>query len=108
MTAGGDPAASTSLQLPLYALLWSLHSGHEPCAVHYVELKSGKTEAIPGARSADAWRELLAALPDLLRAWWDRLQSGDYRCGGHAACARCRVSTICRSCYSTRGYTDEL
>lgn len=108
VTAGGDPAASTSLQLPLYALLWSLHSGHEPCAVHYVELKSGKTEAIPGARSADAWRELLAALPDLLRAWWDRLQSGDYRCGGHAACARCRVSTICRSCYSMRGYSDEL
>ena len=108
VTAGGDPAASTSLQLPLYALLWSLDSGHEPRAVHYVELKSGKTEVIPSARATEAWRELLAALPDRLCAWWDRLQSGDYRCGGHSACARCRVSAICRSCYSTRSYADEL
>ena len=108
VTAGGDPAASSSLQLPLYALLWAANSGREPSAVHYVGLGSGETERVPSARSAEAWRQLLVALPDLLRRWWERLHTGDYRCVGHIACSRCRVPAICRSCYSTRSYEDEL
>ncbi|MFW5694678.1 MAG: PD-(D/E)XK nuclease family protein [Alkalispirochaeta sp.] len=114
-TDGGTPEESQSLQLPIYALLLSQNTGVPVERLAYVGLRSAEVKPLadpaaggPGGRSAREGAEHLErmreSLPIFLRRMHEAVTGGDFRCREERGCSRCRIRSICRSCFVTRRY----
>lgn len=112
---GSAPEESQSLQLPLYALLLSQKSGHPVERLTYVGLRTADVKPLadpgaggPGGRfareGAEKMERLEEALPRFIREMHEAVSGGDFRCREETGCSRCRIRSICRSCFVTRRY----
>lgn len=119
-------SASTTLQLPLYALMIDAIDRRDATAdddrtaehaverLLYVDLTKASVKAVAD-RSArhhvprDAWARLDAAfdtLPEFFGGIVEAVESGDMRCGDDADCGACGIRGICRRCFVTRRFSD--
>lgn len=115
---GEDPSRSTTLQLPVYAMVLEADA---PVAVErlvYVGLRKSEIKRVmdagasgPGAvaavKGAGDYARMRETLPPFLAEMHAAVERGDLRCEGSSDCTRCRIRSICRSCFVTRRYQDE-
>ncbi len=112
---GSAPEESHSLQLPLYALLLSRKSGHSVERLTYVGLRTAEVKpladpAADGAggrfarEGAQKLERMEEALPHFIQEMHAAVSRGDFQCREETGCSRCRIRSICRSCFVTRRY----
>ena len=108
-----DPRDSSSLQLPLYALLHTQETGRQVERIAYVDLTAAEIKVIADRtgtkRTTAAWerlQQLQARLPEYLSRIDELVSSGAFQCEDEPDCSTCPVRAICRSCFVTRRFTD--
>lgn len=114
----GGIAESSTIQLPVYVFLYTQNvprQGVEVDRVSYVDLTSGTVQTIADRtgdkRRVEAWermQEIVAALPYFLSQAQRSVASGDLRCQEEPDCTACGIRGVCRSCFVTRRFTDEV
>jgi RecB family exonuclease len=110
----GDLRESSTLQLPLYALMYHGETGRQVDRLVYVDLTSAEVKVIADRRgdkrTARGWERLqgiLDGLPDYVGRLEKMVSTGDLRCDEEPDCSACRVRSICRSCFVTRRYVGD-
>jgi hypothetical protein len=114
-TDGSSPEESVSLQLPIYAMLVAQKTGMAVERLAYVGLRTAEVKPLVdpragGARGrsaregAENLERMEEALPRFLREMHEAVAVGDFRCREETGCSRCRIRSICRSCFVTRRY----
>lgn len=104
----GDPAESTTLQLPLYALLLREATGATVASARYVDLSSLEERELTRSRGGTdpRFETLLEQLPDYVRHVDEQVRGGVFVCRDDHGCDRCRIRSLCRSCFVTRRFGD--
>jgi RecB family exonuclease len=116
----GDPGMAASLQLPLYATMVASQYGVEVDRLAWVDLTNAtvrvaadgdasrltSNERTRLTRQFDQLQQLIAAVPEWLEEMDRRITAGELYCRDERPCDRCRIRSICRSCFVTRRYGD--
>jgi len=111
------PEASSTVQLPLYALLYETTAGpFDPPRDYrllYVDITDGSIQRVADRDGGRYPREGAARLPHFLAELprflvdTDRaLREGDLRCNDDPGCPGCGMRSICRRCFVTRRFSD--
>jgi hypothetical protein len=114
---GEDPRRSSTLQLPVYAMVLEAHAPVPVERLVYVGLRKSEIKRVmdagasgPGAASAATaagdYARLRETLPPFLAEMRAAVEGGDLRCDGSSDCSGCRIRSICRSCFVTRRFQD--
>ncbi len=105
---------SSTLQLPLYSLMYGHGSGRPVNRLVYVDLTSAEVKVIAdragNQRVASAWERLqrvLEQLPDYIGRIEEMVSTGELRCDDNPDCSACRVRSMCRSCFVTRRFSGD-
>ncbi len=105
--------SATTLQLPIYALLYRRHSGRDVSRLVYVDITAANVKVIAdrhgNKRNADGWsrmEEVVERLPAYLGRVVNAVAEGRMQCDEEPDCSSCRVKGMCRSCFITRRFTD--
>jgi RecB family exonuclease len=109
----GEPRESSSLQLPIYALLYALDTGEPVDQLLYVDILNATVKVIAerngGKKAAEAWdrlQRLVPKLPEYIAGIDRAVHAGDFRCDDEPNCGECGIRGICRMCFVTRRFTD--
>lgn len=100
-----DPWESRTLQLPIYATLLGAAAGRDVAAVIYVGLETAEVRPVGGSDGAEL-AAIRAALPEFIAAMDAEIRAGRVSCRDDGECDRCRIRSVCRSCFVTRRYRE--